>query len=90
MATSYAHWMGFCMGPLMYVKGGGGKFKPLSKTFKNDAKMLKLAQKLENLNNFPKFHQTMVDINIFWRCQHFFGRKKFKNDQILVKFQKTF
>ena len=57
----------FGMGFFMYIKGiGGGKITPQSKTFKNDAKKLKVSHKLETLRNFPKYQKKkIVAINIF-------------------------
>ena len=54
------------MGFFMYVKGmGGGKITPQSKTFKNDAKKLKVSHTLETLRNFAKYQKKIVAINIF-------------------------
>ena len=57
----------FGMGFFMHVKGmGGGKITPQSKTFKNDAKKLKISHKLETLKKFPKYKKKFVAINIFF------------------------
>ena len=55
----------FGMGFFMYVKCmEGDKITPQSKTFKNDAKKLKLTHKLEILRNFPKYQKKNFAINI--------------------------
>ena len=48
------------MGFLMYVKHmGRDKITPRSKNFKNDAKKLKLTQKLEHIKSFPKYKEKI-------------------------------
>ena len=55
----------FGMGFLMDVKPGYGEGMEKSTAFTNDAKKLKLTQKLKNLKNFPKYQIKIAAINIF-------------------------
>ena len=67
------------MGFFMYVKGmGGGKITPQSKTFKNDAKKLKVSHKLETLRNFPKYQKKICCHQYFLMMSALFLAKKFK------------
>ena len=66
----------FGMGFFMYVKGmGGGKITPQSKTFKNDAKKLKVSHKLETPKNFPKYQKKLLPSIFFDDVSTFFGQK---------------
>ena len=63
-------------GLFMYVKGmGGGKITPQSKTFKNDAKKLKVSHKLETLRNFPKYQKNLLPSIFFDDVSTFVGQK---------------